>query len=126
MDDVSAWVMSLQDRLKVLREAAMVKGSQESKKRIEKCNKNAHERSLGVGGLVLLRILGLHGALEASWEGLYNVVEKLSKVNYRVNNVGGTAVRVVHISNTKTYVEREKQVNSVTVVAEEGMEMRNM
>ena len=34
-----------------------------------------------------MRIPGLRGSLEASWEGPYTVVDKLSRVNYRVEEV---------------------------------------
>ncbi len=47
-----------------------------------------------MGDKVLLRIPGLHAALEASWEGPYEVVEKVSRVNYRVSRVKKVGRRV--------------------------------
>ncbi len=40
-----------------------------------------------IGSLVMLRIPGLHGSLEASWEGPYKIVSH-TEVNYRVIPVG--------------------------------------
>ncbi len=79
--------------------------------------------TLEVGDKVLLRVPGLHGALEASWEGPYSVTEKLSRVNYKVCRDGSRNGKIVHINNTKVYKDRGKVVNSVCVVAEENKEM---
>ncbi len=79
-----------------------------------------------MGSEVLLRVPGLHGALEASWEDPYSVVEKLSRVNYKVRRKGGCCDKVVHINNTKRYVSRPVEVNSVCVIAEENKEMSDM
>ncbi len=70
-----------------------------------------------------MRIPGLQGSLVASWEGPYEVVEKLSWVNYKVRREGGDKKRLVHINNTKMYVQRPVSVNAVCVVAEEDKEM---
>ncbi len=40
------------------------------------------------GSLVLLRVPRLVSNLEASWEGPYEVVKRLNKVNYRVRKTG--------------------------------------
>ncbi len=39
--DVDSWIVSLQDRLRVLRETAVLNGSNESKKRADVFNKHA-------------------------------------------------------------------------------------
>ncbi len=48
------------------------------------------------------------------------VSERISRVTYRVCKGEGHPVRVIHINNTKVYKEREKSVNSVSVIAEEN------
>ncbi len=80
--DVSSWVEKLQERLKTLSELSVVCEAESSASRAKKFNKNKSERELVVGSEVLLRVPGLHGALQASWEGPHKVTEKLSRVNY--------------------------------------------
>ncbi len=121
--DVSSWVERLQDRLKVLHEVAVVNSNKSSVTRMLACNKNKSDRVLDVDSKVLLRVPGLLGALEASWEGPYEVVDKLSRVNYKVRREGGQCDKIVHINNTKRFVSRPLNVNSVCVVAEEDKEM---
>ncbi len=124
--DVSSWVEKLQERLKTLSELSVVCETESSASRAKKFNKNKSERELVVGSEVLLRVPGLHGALQASWEGPYKVTEKLSRVNYRVCKGEGRPERIVHINNTKTYKPRVASVNSVCIVAEENTEMSEM
>ncbi len=124
--DVSSWVVGLQDRLKTLHEVAVVNASAATNARKSYFNKNKSVRELEVGGKVLLRVPGLCGLLEASWEGPYDVVERLSRVNYKVCKGGAGRKRVVHINNTKRYVPRPVNVNAACVVAEEDKEMHSM
>ena len=69
-----------------------------------------------------MRIPGLRGSLEASWEGPYTVVDKLSRVNYRVEDSERARRRVVHINNLKTYKIPKAEVNAICAVAEEDVE----
>ncbi len=75
---MSSWVEKLQERLKTLSELSVVCEAESSASRAKKFNKNKSERELVVGSEVLLRVPGLYGALQASWEGPYKVTEKLS------------------------------------------------
>ncbi len=79
--EVSKWVVSLNDRLAVLHDVAVSNASTSAMLRKVAFKS---DRTLEVGDKVLLRVPGLHGALEASWEGPYSVTEKLSRVNYKV------------------------------------------
>ncbi len=118
--EVSKWVMSLQERLKLLHEVAVASASIATAARMKSFNKSKSLRELNVGDKVLLRIPGLHAALEASWEGPYEVVEKVSRVNYRVCNEGGKKSKIVHINNTKRYKSRGVGVNAVCVASGGG------
>ncbi len=51
-----------------------------SAKRKVKFDLNKPDRTLTIGDKVLMRIPGLHGSLEASWEGPYVVTDRLSRV----------------------------------------------
>ena len=54
--------------------------------RWEDINEGMSSRELSVGDQILLGVPGMHGALEASWEGPYKVKAKLSKANYRITD----------------------------------------
>ncbi len=76
-------------------------------------------RKLSVGDKIWCRIPGRNGKLEDAWDGPYVVENILSEVNYRVREVGSKKrSKTVHVNSTKRYVEREEEVNSVTVIAE--------
>ncbi len=118
--DVEEWVLMLQEKLSLLHDLAVTEESSNTEKRCLSFNRNKSDRSLEVGSKVLLKIPGMHASLQASWEGPYVVSERISRVTYRVCKGEGHPVRVVHINNTKVYKEREKSVNSVSVIAEEN------
>jgi len=72
------------------------------------------------GDLILCRIPGLHGRLSESWEGPYEVVDKLSCVNYRVRQLQSKSKgKVVHVNATKRYRDRVEDVRRLTVLADE-------
>ena len=118
--EVTSWVQSLQDRLLTLRECAHSNWAERTSAAF---NQGKSSRQLSVGDQVLLRVPGMHGALETSWEGPYKVKEKLSKVNYRITDLKGKRLKVVHINHTKRYTPWLAQVNSICVVAEENEQM---
>ncbi len=64
---------------------------------------NKNRRSDGefkVGDQVLMKIPGLCGALQDSWEGLYSVCKVVSKVNYKVKREGSNGEgKTVHVNN---------------------------
>ena len=116
---VSDWV----DNLEVLRNVAYSRATKTSRKRKEAYDKGKVDKQWEVGSLVLSRIQGLGSKLKDSWEGPWEVVEKLSSVNYRIKSLLKVRKqKVVHINNVKRYVEREECVQALTVVAEEVQE----
>ena len=97
--EVTSWVQSLQDRLLTLHECAHSIAEDWAGMRSAAFNQGKSSRQLSVGDQVLLRVPGMHGALETSWEGPYKVKEKLSKVNYRITDLEGKRLKVVHINH---------------------------
>ncbi len=82
-------------------------------------NKGKCDRSLNIGDKVLMRIPGLHGSLQASWEGPYDVTEKDSRVTFKVCEGEGHPSCLAHINNLNTYIDRPLNVCAATLVAEE-------
>ncbi len=70
-----------------------------------------------------MRVPGLHGVLESSWVGPYQVVKQDT---YFVRKVGGGSDKLVHINNLKFYRARPKSVSSVCIVAEETGDMEEV
>ena len=119
--DTDGWAEWLVDRLNVWHSVARERGEHAGSQRKLDFDKKARERSLEVGDKVLLRIPGKIEKLEESWAGPYLVVEKLNRVDYRIEISKGR-LRVVHINNVKKFQERELSILRLTVVAEDFSE----
>jgi len=77
-------------------------------------------RHLNVGDLVMCWIPGLCKKLHDSWEGPFRVENVLIAVNYKVKELQGKErMKIIHINNAKRYVERERELYTLTVVAED-------
>ena len=119
--DTDGWAEWLVDRLNVWHSVARERGEHAGSQRKLDFDKKARERSLELGDKVLLRIPGKIEKLEESWAGPYLVVEKLNRVDYRIEISKGR-FRVVHINNVKKFHERELSILRLTVVAEDFSE----
>ncbi len=113
------WVLSLCDRLEVLHDIAYEKGLVESAKRKSQYDKHASKRELKVGDSVMTRIPGRNGQFEDSWSGPHEVVEKMSRVNYKVKEKGSHKNRVVHINSCRPCRVESRDILACCVVAEE-------
>ncbi len=115
--ELGEWVDSLRERLEMLWDSATDIGLKEREKREEAYNRGKIVRTFEVGNRILCRIPGMIAKLQDSWEGPYEVLERLGPVNYKVREEGEKQrTKVIHVNNAKLYVERGK----VTVYAEEG------
>ncbi len=117
--DVEEWLFSLNDKLSLIHDVAVAEEAKSVDKRVVSFNKVKSDRCLEVGSQVLMRIPGIHAALQAAWEGPYTVVDKVSRVTYRVSKGDGHPVKLAHINNLKVYQDCVLSVNAVTLVAEE-------
>ncbi len=107
----------------ILHECATANACKAIAKRVETFNKGKSMREHVVGDKVLVRIPGMRGALQSSWEGLFPVVKKLSRVTYLIGMGKDGVGRLTHINNTKRYKDRVLSVSAVCVVAEESGEI---
>ncbi len=117
--DVEEWLVKLHDQLSTLHDVACATEAKQSDGRACTYNKGKSDRCVNVGDKVLLRVPGLHAALQASWEGPYDVIEKVSRVTFKVAKGEGHPVRIAHVNNLKDYVARPLHVCAVTLVAED-------
>ncbi len=117
--DVEEWLLKLNDQLGIIHDMASSQEASASDKRAIIYNRGKSDRSLNVGEKVLMRIPGLHNSLQASWEGPYNINDKVSRVTFKVSKGDGHPTRLAHINNLKTYVDRSLNVCAATLVAED-------
>ena len=119
--DTEEWAQWLVERLECWHDVARERGECASGRRKIDFDKRARERSLDEGDLVLCRIPGTIAKLEESWHGPYKIVEKLNRVDYRVEMKSGKQ-KVLHINNLKKYWQREVDVFRMAVVAEDAVD----
>ena len=106
--DVQEWAQWLCDRLEVWHDVMRSRGEEASKKRKGSFDKKAVSRELEEGDLVLCRIPGMTAKLEEAWHGPYPVIEKVNRVDYRVD-LGRGRRKVLHINNLKKFYVRERR-----------------
>ena len=116
--DTSEWSDWLADRLEMWHDVLRERGRDASGKRKELFDRKTVDRQLKEGDLVLCRIPGMSHKLEESWHGPYPVVERKSRVDYKVD-VGRGRKKVLHINNLKRFFLREEEVMRLAVVAED-------
>ena len=98
--DVGEWSEWLVDRLEHWHDIMRERGECASGKRKWSFDKKAIDRKLEEGDLVLCRVPGMSHKLEEAWHGPYPVIEKLNRVDYRID-VGKGRQKVLHIRNSK-------------------------
>ncbi len=118
--DTEDWLMSLNDKLATIHDIAVAQEAKSVEARVIAFNKGKVDRELDVGAKVLMRIPGLHGSLQASWEGPYVVTSRVSKVTYKVSKGEGHSEKIVHVNNLKVFKERTMYVNAVTIPVARG------
>ena len=116
--DTSEWSDWLTDRLEMWHDVLRERGRDASGKRKELFDRRTVDRQLKVGDMVLCRIPGMSHKLEESWHGPYPVIERKSRVDYKVD-VGRRRRKVLHINNLKKFFIREEEVMRLAVVAED-------
>ena len=123
--DTDEWAEWLVERLQVWHDIMKDRGEEASKKRKKEFDKKSVERVLEEGDLVLCRVPGMAHKLEEAWHGPYPIVEKMNRVDLRVD-LGKGRQKVLHINNLKRYQVREEEVMRLAVVADDFSEDRDV
>ena len=116
--DTEEWAEWLVERLESWHDVMRDRGEEASKKRKIYFDKKTVDRILEVDDLVLCRVPGMTHKLEEAWHGPYKIVEKMNRVDFRVD-LGKGRKKVLHINNLKKYQVREEEVMRLSVVAED-------
>ena len=112
------WAEWLVERLHHWHDVMRERGECASGKRKLGFDRKTVDRKLDVGDLVLCRVPGMSHKLEEAWHGPYKVLEKLNRVDFRVD-LGKKRNKVLHINNMKKFQIREEDVMRLAVVAED-------
>ena len=116
--DTSEWSEWLAEKLEHWHDVLRERGKLASEKRKVGFDRKTVNRQLEEGDQVLCRVPGMSHKLEESWHGPYTVLEKVSRVDYRIN-LGRGRKKVLHINNLKKFYVREEEVMRLAVVAED-------
>lgn len=81
---LNEWVQQLRVKMEAMSQLASSREKAAKEKMKKAYDQKAKQRSFEVGSMVLMRVPGLTGKLEDSWEGPYEVVDKVSQVNYQL------------------------------------------
>ena len=114
------WLIALKQQM-----AEMSKVVSEREK-LAKCkmkqvfDRTAKSKSFEVGDLVLVRKPGLRKKLGDSWDGPYEILEKISPLNYKIKPPGGSRrSKVLHVNMLKKWSAPVARIHGVAVVHEE-------
>ena len=125
--DVFEWVRNMAERLELMRDCAEVKMLKGKESRMKLVDKGTKLREFVVGDKVLYRIPGLSCKLADSWEGPYEVLERVGKVNYRICKVGATKHnKVIHVNCLRKYVERGEIARLDVVIEDEEVSRKGL
>ncbi len=120
--DVCGWVREMAEKLELMTDCAELKMAKNKEGRMRYLNRGCKTREFVAGDLVLYRIPGMQCKLSDSWEGPYEVLQKVGAVNYKIGRKGVTKhAKVVHVNSLKRFKERFA-VNRLDVVLEDGKE----
>ena len=117
------WVEQLKDRMEVMSQLASSREKAAKVKMKSNYDKKAKPRTLEVGSMALMRVPGLTGKLDDSWEGPYEIVDKISPVNYQLA-IPGRAGRsqVVHVNMLRPWHTPDARVLRLIVADEDEEE----
>ena len=102
--NASEWVLSLCERLNLVRDLASLSGRKAKDKRLVQMNVGAKTRTFSVGDLVMYRTPGLNSKMHDSWEGPYQVQEVCGLVNYKIGKTDKkTGGKFVHVNLLKKF-----------------------
>jgi len=110
------YVMDLRERLESTCELARQNLVSASKKHAKHYNKSAKDRNMKVDDRVLILLPTDNNKLLMQWKGPYNIVEKLGKVDYRIDMNG--KIKTFHANLLKRYVDRS-EINAISSVRDD-------
>ena len=108
------YVVDLKERLEATFQMARENLEKSSEKYRKYYNKGARNRQMSTGEKVLVLLPTASNKLLMQWKGPYTIVEKLGKVDYRIDMDG--KMKTFHANMLKLYVERQTDNDILGIV----------
>ena len=108
------YVVDLKERLEATCRLARENLQKSSEKYRKYYNKGARNRQMSKGEKVLILLPTASNKLQMQWKGPYEIIERLGKVDYRINVNG--KIKTFHANMLKLYIDRENESNDETGV----------
>ena len=113
------WLVALKQQMAEMSKVVSEREKLAKAKMKQNYDRTAKSKSFEVGELVLVRKPGLKQKLGDSWDGPYEIVEKVSPLNYKIKVSGSKRSKVLHVNMLKKWSTPEARVHGVAVVHEE-------
>ncbi|XP_062613758.1 uncharacterized protein LOC134275492 [Saccostrea cucullata] len=108
------YVVDLKERLEATCRLARENLQKSSEKYRKYYNKGARNRQMSKGEKVLILLPTASNKLQMQWKGPYEIIERLGKVDYRINVNG--KIKTFHANMLKLYIDRANESNDETGV----------
>ena len=116
--EASGWLTALKEQMSLMSAVVTEREKLAKAKMKVAFDKHAKEKSFSVGEAVLVRRPGLQRKLGDSWDGPYQILEKISPLNYKVETPGRKS-KVLHVNLLKKWSVPAARVHGVAVIKEE-------
>ena len=116
--EASVWLTALKKQMALMSAVVTEREKLAKAKMKEAFDRHAREKSFSVGDSVLIRKPGLQGKLGDSWDGPYQILERISPLNYKIETPGRRS-KVLHVNLLKKWSTPVARVHGVAVIHEE-------
>ena len=118
--EAGEWLATLKQQMAVMADVVSKREKLAKAKMKIAYDKSAREKSFEIGDLVLIRKPGIQGKFGDSWGGPFEVLQKISTLNYRVQAPGvASKSKVLHVNLMKKWSTPEARIHGIAVVHEE-------
>ena len=118
--EAGVWLTALKQQMALMSKVVGEREKLAKAKMKSMFDKSAKEKTFAVGDLVLVRKPGLKKKLGDSWDGPYEITEKISPLNYKIQTPGGSRrSKVLHVNLLKKWSTPVARIHGVAVVHEE-------
>ena len=118
--EAGEWLVTLKQQMAEMANVVSKREKLAKAKMKQVFDRSARDKTFEVGDLVLVRKPGLRGKFGDSWDGPYEVLERISALNYKIKNPGVTKrSKVLHVNLLKKWSTPVARIHGVAVVHEE-------
>ena len=113
------WLVALKQQMATMSKIVSEREKLAKAKMKQYYDKAAKDKVFMAGDLVLVRKPGLRQKLGDSWDGPYEILEKISPLNYKIKPPGGSRrSQILHVNMLKKWSSPVARIHGVAVVHE--------